>query len=459
MTHRKADMQRLHRAEIIFDNKYEGVNMMIWDQEHECMNRSDLEALQLERLQKTVQQSYDNVPFYKEKMNTAGLKPADVKSLGDASKLPFTVKDDMRENYPYGLFAVPLKDVVRIHSSSGTTGKPTVVGYTRNDLDTWAELCARFITAAGVTSDDIAQVTFGYGLFTGGFGLHYGLEKVGASVIPASSGNTQRQLMLMQDFGTTVLVCTPSYALYLGEAVTEAGIRDKLNLKHGLFGAEPWTNQMRLEIESKLGLSATDNYGLSEIIGPGVSGECVECKCGMHISEDHFFVEVIDPDTLEPLPYGSTGELVITSLTKEAVPVLRYRTRDITRLNSEKCVCGRTSVRMEKVHGRTDDMLIVRGVNIFPSQIESVLLEIEGTAPHYMLVLYKDGVMDALEVWVEVSESIFSDKMKELVQLEEVIKKRLHEVLGISIKLKLVEPRTIARSEGKAKRILDNRNQ
>ena len=333
------------------------------------------------------------------------------------------------------------------------------MGYTRKDLDTWAELCARFITAAGVTSDDIAQVTFGYGLFTGGFGLHYGLEKVGVSVIPASSGNTQRQLMLMQDFGTTVLVCTPSYALYLGEAVTEAGIRDKLNLKHGLFGAEPWTNQMRLEIESKLGLSATDNYGLSEIIGPGVSGECVECKCGMHVSEDHFFVEIIDPDTLEPLPYGSTGELVITSLTKEAVPVLRYRTRDITKLNPEKCVCGRTSVRMEKVHGRTDDMLIVRGVNIFPSQIESVLLEIEGTAPHYMLVLYKDGVMDTLEVWVEVSESIFSDKMRELVQLEEVIKKRLHEVLGISIKLKLVEPRTIARSEGKAKRILDNRNQ
>lgn len=432
---------------------------MIWDREHECMNRNELKELQLERLKETVKRSYDNVPFYREKMNAAGVKPSDIKSLSDVSKLPFTVKDDMRQNYPYGLFAVPLKDVVRIHSSSGTTGKPTVVGYTRKDLDTWAELCARFISAAGVTSDDIAQVTFGYGLFTGGFGLHYGLEKVGVSVIPASSGNTQRQLMIMQDFGTTVLVCTPSYALYLGEAVTEAGIRDKLSIKHGLFGAEPWTNQMRIEIEHKLGLSATDNYGLSEVIGPGVSGECRESKEGMHVAEDHFLMEVIDPDTLEPLDYGSTGELVITSLTKEAVPVLRYRTRDITRLNPEMCSCGRTNIRMDKVHGRTDDMIIVRGVNIFPSQIESALLEIEGTEPHYMLVLYKDGVMDALEVWVEVSENIFSDKMKELVHLEDVIKKRLHEVLGISVKLKLVEPRTIARSEGKAKRIMDIRNQ
>ncbi|MHB0999966.1 MAG: phenylacetate--CoA ligase family protein [Armatimonadota bacterium] len=432
---------------------------MIWDKDNECMSRGKLESLQLERLKATVTRMYDKVPFYRAKMDAAGIRPSDIQSLKDARKLPFTEKEDMRACYPYGLFAVPLKEVVRIHSSSGTTGKPTVVGYTRKDLDTWAELCARFITAAGVTSDDIAQVTFGYGLFTGGFGLHYGLEKVGASVIPASSGNTQRQLMLMEDFGSTTLVCTPSYALYLAESVNEAGIRDRLKLRHGLFGAEPWTNQMRNEIEDKLGLSATDNYGLSEIIGPGVSGECVESKNGMHVSEDHFFVEIIDPDTLEPVDYGQSGEMVITSLTKEAVPVMRYRTRDITRLNPEPCPCGRTNVRMEKVHGRTDDMLIIRGVNIFPSQIESVLLEIKGTEPHYMLVLYKDGVMDALEVWVEVSEKMFSDKMRELRQLEDTIKKRLHEVLGISIKLKLVEPRTIARSEGKAKRIMDLRNQ
>jgi phenylacetate-CoA ligase len=363
----------------------------------------------------------------------------------------------MRDNYPYGLFAVPLKEVVRIHSSSGTTGKPTVVGYTRNDLDLWAEVCARFISAAGVTSDDIAQVAFGYGLFTGGFGLHYGLEKVGASVIPAAAGNTPRHLMLMQDFGSTALICTPSYALYLGEAVQEAGIGKKVKLNTGLFGAEPWTNEMRVQIENKLGLVATDNYGLSEIIGPGVSGECREAKSGMHISEDHFLVEVIDPVTLEPLDYGESGEMIITALTKEAVPVMRYRTRDVSRLIPEPCVCGRTTLRMEKMHGRTDDMLIIRGVNVFPSQIESVLLEIEGTEPHYMLVLYKEGVMDALEVWVEVSERIFSDEMKELRRLEELIKTRIQNVLGLSIKLKLVEPRTIDRSEGKAKRVMDLR--
>jgi phenylacetate-CoA ligase len=391
-------------------------------------------------------------------MDKAGVRPSDIHSLADIRKLPFTTKDDMRDAYPYGLFAVPMKDVVRIHSSSGTTGKPTVVGYTRNDLDLWAECCARFISAAGVTSDDIAQVAFGYGLFTGGFGLHYGLEKVGAAVIPAAAGNTQRHLMLMQDFGSTALIGTPSYALYLGEAVEEAGIRDKIKLKWGLFGAESWTSQMRVEIESKLGLSATDNYGLSEIIGPGVSGECEEYKDGMHISEDHFLVEVLDPATFEPVDYGQNGELVITALSKEAVPVVRYRTRDISNLNPEPCACGRTTARMAKIHGRTDDMLIIRGVNVFPSQIESVLLEIEGTEPHYMLVLYKDGAMDALEVQVEVSERIFSDKMKELRQLEDLIKARIQNVLGLSIKLKLVEPRTIARSEGKAKRIMDLRN-
>lgn len=423
------------------------------------MSRRRLEELQLERLKAVVSRCYDRIPFYKEKLDEAGLKPSEIHSLSDIRKLPFTTKDDMRTAYPYKLFAVPLKEVVRIHSSSGTTGKPTVVGYTRNDLETWAELCARFITAAGVTSDDVAQVTFGYGLFTGGFGLHYGLEKVGASVIPASAGNTQRQLMLMQDFGSTALVCTPSYGLHLGEAVNEAGIRNKIKLRWGLFGAEPWSNQMRAEVEAKLGLSATDNYGLSEIIGPGVAGECEEFKNGMHISEDHFLVEVIDPETLEPLDYGEQGELVITTLTKEACPLLRYRTRDITRLNPEPCGCGRTNVRMEKVQGRTDDMLIIRGVNVFPSQVESALLEIEGTEPHYMLVLYREGALDALEVWVEVSERMFSDEMKQLRQLEETIKNKLQSVLGLSIKLKLVEPRTIARSEGKAKRVMDLRNQ
>jgi phenylacetate-CoA ligase len=423
------------------------------------MTRSALERLQLERLKTTVSRCYDHIPFYRKKMDELGVKPSDIRTLSDVRKLPFTVKDDMRANYPYGLFAVPMREVVRIHSSSGTTGKPTVVGYTRNDLEVWAEVCARFICAAGVTADDVAQVTFGYGLFTGGFGLHYGLEKVGASVIPAAAGNTERHLMLMQDFGSTVLVGTPSYALHLGEAVAEAGIRDKIKLRFGLFGGEPWTEQMRAEIQAKLGLSATDNYGLSEIIGPGVAGECEAFKDGMHISEDHFLVEVIDPETLEPLDYGEEGELVITTLTKEACPVLRYRTRDITRLNPEPCGCGRTTVRMEKVRGRTDDMLIIRGVNVFPSQIESVLLEIEGTEPHYMLVLYKEGALDVLEVWVEVSERIFSDEMKQLRQLEEKIKARLQSVLGLSVRLKLVEPRTIARSEGKAKRIMDMRSQ
>ncbi len=430
---------------------------MIWDKKYECMPRGETRRLQLERLKASVALSYERVPFYRAKMEAAGVKPSDIQTLKDVTRLPFTVKSDMRDNYPYGLFAVPMKDVVRIHSSSGTTGKPTVVGYTRKDLDTWAEICARFITAGGVTSDDIAQVAFGYGLFTGGFGLHYGLEKVGASVIPAAAGNTARHLMLMQDLGSTTLICTPSYALHLGEAVRDAGILDKIKLKFGLFGGEAWSDEMRPQIEQSLGISATDNYGLSEIIGPGVAGEC-EYKNGQHISEDHFLVEVIDPETLEPLDYGETGELVITALTKEAVPVMRYRTRDISRLIPEPCACGRTNMRMQKVTGRTDDMIIIRGVNIFPSQVEAALMDIDGTEPHYMLVLYKDGAMDALEVWVEVSEKMFSDQMSKLHTLEETVKNKLKSVLGVSVKLKLVEPRTIARSEGKANRIIDNRN-
>ncbi len=430
---------------------------MIWDREHECISRDALKDLQTGRLMDVVSRCYDRVPFYRSRMKDAGLSPSDIRSLDDVRKLPFTVKDDMRANYPYGLFAVPMKEVVRMHTSTGTTGKPTLVGYTRNDLNTWSEICARVITSAGVTSDDVAQIAFSYGLFTGGFGLHQGMERIGASVIPASAGNTQRHLMLMQDFGTTALVGTPSYALHLAEAVEEAEIRDALKLKWGLFGAEPWTDRMRAEIESKLGLSATDNYGLSEVIGPGVAGECHQVKDGMHIAEDHFLAEVIDPETLEPLDYGQQGELVITTLTKEAMPLIRYRTGDITRLNPEPCACGRTLARMEKIKGRTDDMLIIRGINIFPSQVESALLEMDGTEPHYMLVVYREGALDALEVWVEVSERLFSDEMKELRRLEERIMDKLESVLGLSIKLKLVEPRTIARSEGKAKRVVDLR--
>lgn len=422
------------------------------------MSRDLLESLQLYRLKETVSRCYDRVEVYKAKMDEAGVRPSDIRSLADVRNLPFTAKDDMRSNYPYGLFAVPMKEVVRMHTSTGTTGKPTLVGYTRRDLDMWAEICARMIAAAGVTSDDVAQIAFSYGLFTGGFGLHQGMERIGASVIPASSGNTQRHLMLMEDFGTTALVCTPSYALHLGEAVEEAGNRNKLKLRWGLFGAEPWTDRMRTEIERTLGLSATDNYGLSEVIGPGISGECHEAKDGLHIAEDHFLVEIIDPETLETLDYGELGELVITTLTKEAIPLLRYRTGDITRLNPEPCACGRSLARMEKVHGRTDDMLIIRGMNIFPSQVESALLEIEDAEPHYMLVVYREGALDSLEVWVEVSERLFSDEMKELRGIEARIARKLESVLGLSPRIKLVEPRTIARSEGKAKRVVDLRD-
>lgn len=431
---------------------------MIWDKQHECMPRKEIEALQLTRLKETVARVYERVPFYRQKLEAAGVQPDDIRTLSDVRKLPLTSKADLRANYPFNLFAVPMREIVRIHASSGTTGKPTVVGYTRNDLNTWTELCARFITAAGVGPDDVAQVSFGYGLFTGALGLHQGLERVGASVIPASSGNTQRQLMLMEDFGVTTLIATPSYALYLAEAAEEKGICGKLKLRWGLFGSEPWTNQMRAELEAKLGLRATDNYGLSEVIGPGVAGECQEYQYGMHIAEDHFLVEILDPETLEPKPIGEKGEVVITPLTKEALPVLRYRTRDITRLIPGRCDCGRTTLRMEKLQGRTDDMLIIRGVNVFPSQVESVLLEMEGTAPHYLLIARKEGVMDTLEVQVEISEQLFSDKMRDLHLLEAKIKSRLQSVLGLSITLNLVDPRTIARSEGKAKRVLDLRN-
>lgn len=431
----------------------------IWDEKREMMPRDELEQLQLERLQSTVNRMYRNVKFYRNRFDEAGIMPGDILSHTDLGKVPFTTKEDLRENYPYGMFGVPLREVVRIHSSTGTTGKPTVVGYTQNDIDTWSELVARFMTAGGVTRDDVVQIAFGYGLFTGGFGLHYGAERIGASVIPISSGNTRRQLMIMEDYRTTVLVCTPSYALYLAEALEENGINgDRLSLKYGLFGSEPWSERMRDEIEERMGIIATDNYGLSEVMGPGVAGECLE-KSGLHINEDHLIPEIIDPDSEEVLPMGERGELVITTITREAMPLIRYRTRDLTRLYLDDCECGRTLVKMEKVSGRTDDMFIVRGVNVYPSQVEKVLFGFEGITPHYQILLTREGALDKMEVLVEVNESLFFDEMKKQRAFVEEIKEGLRGELGIKVSLKLVEPRTLERFKGKAERVLDNREE
>ncbi|GAW91264.1 phenylacetate--CoA ligase family protein [Calderihabitans maritimus] len=430
---------------------------MYWNEKYECMPREQLEELQLERLKATVERAYHNVPHYRRLMQEKGIEPSDIQSLEDLRKLPFTTKNDLRENYPYGMFAVPLSEVVRIHSSSGTTGKPTVVGYTRNDLNVWAELMARSLTCGGATKNDVIHNAYGYGLFTGGLGVHYGAERIGASVIPISGGNTKRQVMIMKDYGSTILTCTPSYALYLAEVMEEMGVRpEDLKLKCGIFGAEPWSENMRKEIEKKLPLIALDIYGLSEIIGPGVAMECPE-KNGLHIFEDHFIPEIIDPVTEEPLPYGQFGELVFTTITKEALPMIRYRTRDISALYKEPCSCGRTLVRMARVSGRTDDMLIIRGVNVFPSQIESVLLEIGETEPHYQLIVQREGSLDTLEVQVEVSERLFSDKVRRLEELENKIRAEIESTLGITVKVTLVEPKTIQRSEGKAKRVIDKR--
>jgi phenylacetate-CoA ligase len=431
---------------------------MIFDMEYETMPREALEAIQLKRLQNTLARVHATVPFYRRKFEEAGIRPGDIKSLSDLWRVPFTVKQDLRDNYPFGMFAVPMENVVRIHASSGTTGKPTVVGYTARDIDTWAELIARSLASAGATRGDIIHNAYGYGLFTGGLGIHYGAEKLGASVIPVSGGNTKRQVIIMSDFGPTILTATPSYALHLAEAVEEAGVsfRD-LKFKSGIFGAEPWSEDMRQELESKLHLKAIDIYGLSEIIGPGVSIECHEAQSGLHIFEDHFIPEIIDPDTEEVLPHGESGELVITTVTKEAFPVIRYRTRDITSLNAEPCVCGRTHYRMQKVSGRTDDMLIIRGVNVFPSQIESVLMQIKGVEPHYQLVVDREDNLDKLTVVVEVSENVFSDEVKTLQRFSEDIQKDIKETLGISAKVRLAEPKSIARSEGKAARVIDNR--
>lgn len=431
---------------------------MIFNIEYETMPREALESIQIRRLQATLSRAYGTVPFYRSKLDAAGIKPGDIQSLSDLRHIPFTNKQDLRDNYPFGMFAVPMDNVVRIHASSGTTGQPTVVGYTARDIGTWAELMARALTAGGATRGDIIHNAYGYGLFTGGLGIHYGAEKLGASVIPVSGGNTRRQVIIMKDFGPSILTATPSYSLHLAEAAEEMGVSFKdLNFRFGVFGAEPWSESMRHEIEDKLNLKAVDIYGLSEVIGPGVSIECHEAQKGLHIFEDHFIPEIIDPKTGEPLPYGEIGELVITSITKEAFPVIRYRTRDITSLNPEPCICGRTMVRMNKVSGRTDDMLIIRGVNVFPSQIESVLMEIEGVEPHYQLEVDRKDNLDTLTVKVEISEKSFSDEVKELQRLSGVIENNIKETLGVSASVKLAEPKTIARSEGKAARVIDRR--
>jgi phenylacetate-CoA ligase len=431
---------------------------MFWNEEFETLPRAAIESLQLKRLQQVVQKACASVPFYRESFARAKVTPERIKTLDDLRRLPFTLKQDMRDNYPYGLFAVPLEEIVRIHASSGTTGKPTVVGYTRKDIDNWSDLMARSFVAAGVHRGDIIHNAYGYGLFTGGLGAHYGAERLGASVIPMSGGNTKKQIMIMQDFGSTVLTCTPSYSLYLAEAAAEEGVDlRELRLRIGIFGAEPWTEEIRTEIEAKLNIKAIDIYGLSEILGPGVAIECVEAQKGLHIWEDHFIPEIIDPATGEVLPPGEQGELVITTITKEGIPMIRYRTRDITRLIPEPCICGRTHFRLARMSGRSDDMLIIRGVNVFPSQIESVLMTVDGVEPHYQLIVDREENLDTLEVQVEVNEKTFSDEIKVLQDLSSRIRKEIKDILGITCKVRLVEPKSITRSEGKAKRVIDKR--
>jgi phenylacetate-CoA ligase len=431
---------------------------MIYNEEYETLPREVLEVLQLKRLQQVAERVYHTVGFYRKAFDQAGVKPDDIRRLEDLQKLPFTDKQDLRDNYPFGLFAAPMSSVVRLHASSGMTGKATVVGYTKRDIDTWAELMARSFVAAGLTKNDMIHNAYGYGLFTGGLGAHYGAEKLGASVIPISGGNTRRQLMILQGFGPTAICCTPPYALYLAEQGKEMGVdMGSLKLRVGVLGAEPWTERMREEIEDKLNITAMDIYGLSEVMGPGVSIECIEGRRGLHVFEDHFLVEVIDPVTGETLPNGEQGELVFTTLTKEAFPLIRYRTRDLSRLMKEPCRCGRTLVRMERVSGRSDDMLIIRGVNVFPSQIESILLGIEGLEPHYELVVDREGSLDTLEIRVEVGESLFSDEIRKMQEIERRISKDIKEYLGVTAAVKLVETKSLKRFEGKAQRVVDRR--
>ena len=431
---------------------------MIWNEEFETLPRPALEALKLKRLQKIVARVYDKVPYYRRKMDEAGVKPADIRTMADLRRLPFTTKEDLRLNYPFGLFTVPMEEVVRVHASSGTTGKPTVVGYTKADIRLWAELMARTLTAAGAHKKDVIHNAYGYGLFTGGLGAHYGAEEIGATVIPISGGQTKRQITIMRDFGSTVLLSTPSYALNIAEEMQEMGVSPAdLRLRVGVFGAEPWSENMRDELEKKLGIKAIDIYGLSEIIGPGVACECIEAQHGLHIFEDHFLPEIVDRTTFEPLPVGEEGELVFTTLTKEAFPVIRYRTKDIARLMDEPCPCGRTFLKMPKITGRSDDMLIIRGVNVFPSQIEQILMSVEGVEPHYQIIVDRQGSMDSMEVQVEVSEAVFSDEIKKLEGLTKRIQNDIKDLIGSSCKVTLVEPKTIKRSEGKAQRVIDKR--
>jgi len=434
------------------------MTVIYWEEEIETLPRVGLESIQLRRLKHLVARVYKTVEPYRRKMDAAGVKPEDIHSLEDLRKLPYTAKEDLRNNYPFGLFTVPMEEVVRVHASSGTTGKPTVVGYTSKDIETWAGIMARALCCAGASKEDMVQNAYGYGLFTGGLGAHYGIERLGATVIPVSGGNSKRQINIMKDFCSTVLLSTPSYALNLADAMDSMDIDpSSLSLRVGIFGAEPWSENMREEVEKKLNLKAVDIYGLSEVMGPGVAQECLQADRGMHIFEDHFLPEIIDPDSGEVLPPGEQGELVFTTLTKEAFPLIRYRTKDISRLIYEQCACGRTLVRMEKVTGRTDDMLIIRGVNVFPSQVEHVLMGVEGVEPHYQIVVEREGNLDTMSVQVEVSEGLFSDEIRVLEKLTRKIQADVKSLLGVTCKVKLVEPKTIQRSEGKAQRVIDNR--
>lgn len=429
---------------------------MIWNEARECMSRDEMSNLQSARLRKEVSRVYHNVEPYRKKMQEAGLEPGDISGIEDIEKLPFTTKDDLRDNYPFGLFAVPLSEIVRIHASSGTTGKATVVGYTRKDIDVWAECVARCCAMAGLGRNDIIQVAYGYGLFTGGLGGHYGAEHLGATVVPMSTGNTQKLIDMMIDFGATGLMCTPSYLMHIAEVIEERGLKDKIKLKATLNGAEPWTENMRRQIEERLGIEAHDIYGLSEIMGPGVATDC-HFHRGLHIFEDHFYPEIVDPKTLKPVPDGETGELVITTLTKEGIPMIRYRTKDLTSITHEKCECGRTTARISRFTGRSDDMLIIRGVNVFPSQVETALLTVDGITPNYQIIVDRVNHQDTLAILVEVEERFFSDEIKELENLQKKIEHAVHQAIGLHAKIKLVEPKTIERSMGKAVRVIDKR--
>lgn len=429
---------------------------MIWNETKECISRDELASIQSARLVKTVNRVYHNVEFYRKRMQSVGLEPGDIRGIEDITKLPYTTKNDLRDNYPFGLFAVPQSDIVRVHASSGTTGKATVVGYTRRDIDTWAECVSRVLSMAGVGSSDIVQVAYGYGLFTGGLGAHYGAENLGATVVPMSTGNTKKLITMMVDFGVTAIACTPSYLLHIAETIEEMGVRDQIKLKAAVCGAEPWTEQMRLQIEEKLGVNAHDIYGLSEVMGPGVAADCRFHK-GLHVYEDYFLPEIITPDTLAPAAPGEVGELVFTTLTKEGLPLIRYRTKDLTSIDYSPCECGRTLARISRFKGRSDDMLVIRGVNVFPSQVEAALLEMGETSPHYLMIVDRVNNLDTLEIQVEVEERFFTDEIRQLEELTKKIGGVIHQALGISAKIKLVEPKTLERSMGKAKRVIDNR--